>query len=669
MSKGSKSSGNNKKTGKISENSRGNNNTKPSLTGYLVNMGNAPSLDESAGRLQMLPIIVFTAAIIMIVRLATYERDMSKYYWYASSSEGLQKLTDFFSYYKMIAIIVCAAVCLVILLYRVFIQSFCIKKSFVYIPMIIYSAFVILSYIASDYKDVALYGWNDRFEGTLTLLSYMVMLFYVVNTVQTEKNVKWILNVLAVTSSLLSFLGISQALGHDFFRTTIGKKLITPSWFWDRVDSLHFTFENNEIYQTVYNINYVSFYLTLLIPIFGLLFIHSIVKGTGEAFYKKIIWGALFALLLFNLIGSASSGGILGMAVVVLIALVVLNKRIITWWKPVCILLILTVLTGGITIDRWAPEISGSVKRALNIYNTQPLTNLAGGTPVTTNKEGQTKHKFTMVTSGDAIVLGYQGEEIIFQTYPDDPSSLAIKDLKENKIAIKSVGTDTLKYQIDDERYSWITVRPAKDDNENNYIIIGTDEQEWNFRLTENGPKYYTPSKALIDLRQIPSYGWENNPKFGSGRGYIWSRTIPMFKSTILLGHGADTYCIYFPQDDYVGKYTLFSDNPNIIVDKPHNMYFGYIIGTGLISVLALLALWFTYIVQSFLIYFRRKFNDYLSFAGAGVFLGICGFLTTAFVDDSSVSVMPMFYGLLGTGIAINMMLKRKMDEVKADIK
>jgi hypothetical protein len=32
----------------------------------------------------------------------------------------------------------------------------------------------------------------------------------------------------------------------------------------------------------------------------------------------------------------------------------------------------------------------------------------------------------------------------------------------------------------------------------------------------------------------------------------------------------------------------------------------------------------------------------------------------SAFVDDSTVSVMPMFYGLFGTGIAINMMLKKR---------
>jgi hypothetical protein len=87
-------------------------------------------------------------------------------------------------------------------------------------------------------------------------------------------------------------------------------------------------------------------------------------------------------------------------------------------------------------------------------------------------------------------------------------------------------------------------------------------------------------------------------------------------------------------------------------------MYFGAFIGTGGISVLTLLVLWGIYIVQSFIIYRKQNYTGFLSYAGAGIFLGICGFLVSGFVDDSSVSVMPMFYGLLGTGIAINIMLK-----------
>jgi hypothetical protein len=127
----------------------------------------------------------------------------------------------------------------------------------------------------------------------------------------------------AVVSALLSLLGLSQYLGHDFFQTALGQCLITPRTttlsgvpvaMWDRIAEaaaqgkpfINFVFQNGEIYQTVYNVNYVSFYLTLLIPLVIMLFITE--KGRG----KKCLWGALFSLLMMNLIGSASSSGFWG---------------------------------------------------------------------------------------------------------------------------------------------------------------------------------------------------------------------------------------------------------------------------------------------------------------------------------------------------------------------
>jgi O-antigen ligase len=104
-----------------------------------------------------------------------------------------------------------------------------------------------------------------------------------------------------------------------------------------------------------------------------------------------------------------------------------------------------------------------------------------------------------------------------------------------------------------------------------------------------------------------------------------------------------------------------------MIVDKPHNMYLGAAVGTGMISVIALLALFLLYIVQSFKLYVRAKYDDFTTFAGAGIFFGVLGFLISAFVDDSSVSVMPLFYGLLGVGVAINMLLASgRRDEPEA---
>lgn len=621
------------------------------LPGNLYNMSLAPKIGDDTHWFQMLPIAFFTAVIIMITRMYSYERPMDQFFW----SGNQNQLSDFFSYYKMVAILICAVLVLVLLLYRVFAQSLSIRKSYAYIPMLVYIVFVLLSYVFSEYKLFALWGFNDRFEGTLPIIGYMVMLFFIINTIRSERDIKWVVYPVAITSALLGLLGLTQALDHDFFRTDIGKKLITPSWFWNQVDSLNFTFENREIYQTVYNINYVSFYLTLLIPLFGMLFIMACMKGKEEPIGKKIIWGALFTLAVFNLIGSASSGGLLGMAVVVIMGILVLNKKILKWWKPILILIILSIIMAGISYERWLPELKSAVGGATKTNSESSSVDVANA-----SKNHTVDY---MITSGDSITISFAKNEVILKTFANDPTALKITDSKEIPLDLVPANVEPF-YKINDPRFNQITIRIAQDSNSNHYFVVGTDGNEWPFMLTSDGPKYLNGVGKLVDLHKVSSVGWKDNLAFGSGRGYIWSRSIPMMKDTLIIGHGADTYCIYFPQEDYAGKYNsgTFTTVKDIVIDKPHDMYLGMIIGTGGISMLALLALWGIYLIQSLMLYIKASYDRFITFTGSGIFLGICGFLVSAFVNDSSVSVMPMFYGLLGTGIAINSMLKRQSD-------
>lgn len=627
---------------------------------YLVSMSAAPSLNESTHWFQMLPAAFFTAVVIIITRMYAYTRPMEQFYW----SEKANNLTDFFSYYKMAAILICAILALVILLYKVFTQSFFIKRNFAYIPMVVYTALVLLSYAFSEYKIFSLWGYNDRFEGVVSIVGYMVLLFYIINAVKTEKNVKWIVYSVGVFSALLGILGLTQAFGHDFFRTAIGKKLITPSWFWDQLDKLNFTFQNKQIYQTVYNINYVSFYLTLLVPLFGMLFIRSVMRGKEEALWKKILWGALFTLLVFNLIGSVSSGGYLGMLIILILGFIVLNKRVIIWRKPVIILFALAILMCFANAEQLQSEFNA----AKGFLGNKTSVSVPGKPQASTSKAAVTQnaaaaekaHIDFIDTYGNDIKVSINGNEMIITTFPDDPSSVIVKDKSGKKIPFKLISAEAgYLHGFLDDRFAMCTLRPAIDDNGNKYYLLYIDDSEWPFRLTKDGPLFVNDLGSLVDLDPIKQIGFENNPNFGSGRGFIWGTTIPMLKDTVLIGHGPDTFAAYYPQKNYVGKYNAGWDL-NIIVDKPHCMYLGMATNTGIISLIAMLILWGIYIIQSIRLYFRKDYGtDFNTYAGAGIFLGVCGFLVAALVNDSSVSVMPLFYGLLGTGIAINMILKK----------
>ncbi|HOK49432.1 MAG TPA: O-antigen ligase family protein, partial [Sedimentibacter sp.] len=140
---------------------------------------------------------------------------------------------------------------------------------------------------------------------------------------------------------------------------------------------------------------------------------------------------------------------------------------------------------------------------------------------------------------------------------------------------------------------------------------------------------------------------------------YIWSRTIPMLKDTLIIGYGPDNFPMVFPQEDYVGRFNVGNEGMlNIVIDKPHNMYLQTAVNTGVISLLALLAIWGIYIFDSLKIYLKGNMETFAEYMGAATFLSITAYLVAGLFNDSIVSVAPLFWILLGMGIGINKMIK-----------
>ncbi|MDR1496268.1 MAG: O-antigen ligase family protein [Clostridiales Family XIII bacterium] len=680
---------------------------------YLFSMSHAPRLDETTPLhwVQFIPAALFSAVVILLVRYYSYARDMSVYYWSSEAAppaEGQNNLIEFFSHYKVELIGWSVLLMGIMLAYRVTVQKFAVKRSNLYLPMIVYLLFTLLSLVFSDNKDIAWSGWNDRFEGTAMILCYYVGIFYVMNSVNSERNIKFMVYPVAGVSVILSAIGLSQATGHDFFQSTLGQKLIVPNTMtadgqmpWDLIDEaaakgeqyLKFTFQNNEIYQTVYNINYVSFYLTLLIPLFAMMFIWA--KG----FVRKSIWGAILGLVVFNFFGAASSGGMLGMAAIVVLVVLILRKKLIKWWRPVLIIVAIVVAVGAADVAlvnhngkgvKWTDEFKNSLvssvtpssessKGPSNTEGAQD-TPLSGGGAGADVSAGAVSDASATTANAPLSHLDYLSTEDNRLTFSVDGNKGVMEMLSGGAITLvdgSGVPLDLMNDEaaqaitVNDERFINVFFQTSQDEEGNIFLLFnirGDSERRWPFTLTGEDKSTLMFRNDLgkdTKLTDVPHLGFTDNPGFGSGRGYIWSASLPMIKDTIFIGHGADTYCVNYPHNDYVGKYNA-NWNINMIVDKPHNMYIATAINTGLISLIAMLALFGMYLVQSFRLYWRREFTTFAEFAGAGIFFGIAGFVVSGVVDDSTVSVMPMFYGLLATGIATNIMLKKRYGDGKS---
>lgn len=649
---------------------------------YLVSMRCAQHDGKASSLLLMLPAIIFSAVVILIVRCKTYNRPLEQFLWTPQSDNT--DISDFFSYNKMVLVLICAAWVLLILLYKLCTESLVIKRSKFYIPMLVYSAFVLLSFLFSDLKEFSLLGWTDRFEGTLPLLAYMIMLFFVMNFVTEEKNVRQIFWPIAVSSVVLNVLGLFQGMGKDFFMTTLGQKLICRNFtfpggakLYDIIDEYakngeqYFNFAFNGVaYQTVYNPNYVSFYLTLLIPIFTMLLLRSMLRESGEKWYKSVGLMALIGLQLYNVMASKSAGGYVGLAVSFVVAAIVLNKKLLKWRKPLLAFLLVAVIALGVTFNVWSNEFKGTLNSMNSATTSTERTVTASIDELTQTVSPASVRAYIdyMHTDENGIyfsVFGTPLSVVLTRNESGNVQGLRVLDESCEDILLRRIEDKEGAYFLSDARYyEYVYIGISYDENGNNYIGLNFKSADFEFVVGSDNIYYINEYGIPCVLDSADGVGFENNLRFGSGRGYIWSRTIPLLKDTVFVGHGADTYCAYFPQMDYSGKYNALYPL-DTVVDKAHSMFLGAAVGTGVVSVIALVVLFVMYLVQSLCLYIKADFgSDFMMFAGSGIFIGICGFLVAAMVNDSSISVMPMFYTLLGTGIAVNAMIKsRKTDK------
>ena len=200
-------------------------------------------------------------------------------------------------------------------------------------------------------------------------------------------------------------------------------------------------------------------------------------------------------------------------------------------------------------------------------------------------------------------------------------------------------------------------------------ILMFNGEEYFVLRISEDQGVYladnYT-NEPLV-LEEAPYWGFEGKEKLGSARGYIWSRSLPMLKDTILIGNGPDTFVLEFPQNDRLAKWWAY-DTPNMLVDKPHNLYLQIALNEGVLALVAFLVLVGAYVIDSFRLYALKNYYEGKQIIGMATCLGIIGYLGAGIFNDSIISVAPIFWILLGSGVAINYINNKEQVEVKKRI-
>jgi hypothetical protein len=547
---------------------------------------------------------------------------------------------DFYSYYKFIALIIGTVAALIAygglaLNGKLPLQ----KEKRYYIPIIIYLLLVIISTINAHNKQVAVEGFPDMYQGIFVLLSYVILMFIMLNYTRNETDIRIIVYSFVLLTVLEGLLGLSQYFGFDFLQSDLGKSLITPK----KIDTsmLKFTFGKYTISGTMYNTNFVGSFGALVLPITSILFLYEDDKR------KSILFGIVALLAFSTWLGCNSRAGYLGITSAFIIGIIVLRKIIKLHYKKILIL-----FTAFILITILFNTVSGG--RVINQFS---RLNPATEAEKIQNINSQQQVRFEEISIKDNTFIVRTTRETLIGIIEN--TKLEFKDEEGNLLEVITDSEGNINFV--DEKYSEYSFK--MNEEQASYIKAELYGRDWKLYVAgDDNLKVISNNKKLTDPIEAPRIKlFDGRETFASNRGYIWSRTIPMLKDTLIVGYGPDNYPMVFPQEDYVGRFNVGNKGMlDILIDKPHNMYLQTAINTGVISLFALLAIWGIYLFDSFKIYVNGNIESFSDYMGAATFLSITAYLVAGLFNDNIISVAPLFWILLGMGIGINSMIKEQ---------
>lgn len=583
----------------------------------------------------LLPIILMMGFIPLIVHMYQYNSNLSQFDWFPADADMQM---DFFLVWKMIALVVVGVGMEMILLFRRFCEEEQLRFDNSFYLLLFYLLFVVMSALFSSRKYWVAHGTYELFEPVWVLFAYMILCYYTFNYVQEEKQVDTVLLWSGVGMAVVTLIGIFQYFGLDFFKSSLGRHLISNPEWWGKLEQLHFSFPEKTAYTTLYNPNFLSFYFGMLIPLLACLFIGA------KKIWQRVLLAIAEVMCLLCLKAGNSASGWMALAIgAVIFVLVLLSRR-----KKLFIAGAIVTVIG--------------IVAAVVLGNTTAVGRSVKDTIVGTY---HMKDQFALndVTTGDEnVTLNIHGSDlnISYLVGEDGSTQIFCQDAEGNELSRTVTDEVNQISTLDDTRFAGIQVQPTSFGEGFPGITVTIEGMGWNF-LSYQGSGYYylNPSGKLVKFEKIKQSHLFRDDAM-SKRGNIWNRTLPLLGKHILMGSGANTFMFECPQNDYISQAYIYGLNSFDV--KAHSWYLQQWVENGLLGTLALLGFCFWYLIQAVRIYRRADLQERISWIGLGLFAAVLVYMVAALVNDSNVCTAPVFWGMLGLGIAVNRMVSEQQN-------
>lgn len=541
--------------------------------------------------------IILMLFVPLVIWGTLYENHLNEFSWYVSNPQ----LFDLFFAGKRNVILSLGLLNAVGIIFRIIFKKVDFRQFKLFIPLGIYVLMVFISTIASEYSYFGFHGILEQFESVWVILSYAACCVYAFLISDELINSSFFWNIFAVSTFPIGLIGALQTFGIDVLEMDFLRNIYMAS-----TPDIPLSFEASKgtAYCTLANPDYVGIYVNLVLPVLVWSFYRC------KSVWERILHTASLILCLISLIGAHAFAGILvAVFSLILSILLVFGRKN----KAFCV---------------------GSI-----IFSVVMLCVAFVGVTVILSKDTSPATKLTAIsTKEDGVYMKYDGKDIILEMDSDFEDILVmdenrnIYDLlpdEQGLLQIKTKGFEDVYFeQIQYGRYDCIKMTVDEHSVLFTYIY---DEGYVCVNAMGNAEKYDSNTISKSSLLD----GHEN---ILNGRGYIWSRTIPLLKECLFLGKGQDTFAIYFPNNDFLGR--INHGYENVLITKPHNIYFQIAIQSGLLSVVAYIGIFIIFCV----LFFRKK--QFTAF-----FVSITSFMILGLCNDSMLGCTILYWIILGIGM------------------
>ncbi|MDE6568853.1 MAG: O-antigen ligase family protein [Lachnospiraceae bacterium] len=585
----------------------------------------------------LLPLIMILAVIPLMIHQYRFNTGLTQYNWF----QGDASTSDLFLHVKMVWSYAMFITILCFMIYMIFSEEIKPVWDRILIPILVYGALSFLSALFSINRHYSFSGIQQQFESVWMLLGYVLLVYYSFFILYQENAVKRLMPYLIGGITIMTLFGLLQALKIDPLHTKFLQNLIVIDK--KLIGKIKFSFEEGRTFMSLYNPNYVGYYVVIMVPILVALIMHT------EKVLLRIFYAFLAAALVFVLFASQSRAGVLVLVATFLVMLLCMRKVFFKNWK----------LTLGIIVVATVAFI------VVNMMNQNVLI----GRMRSMFSSSPQNYALEYIETGKDVTFCYKGNEIHFSMEREkgaDAATFHVVDGDGKEVA-SILQTETNVYQIMDERFPFVYAEMYDRSFRGFYVEhartgTGNDAfsptKRWLFsnQYKQNDSTYYIKGAGAsffhLKRYQAGDGFLEKHHLLANKRGYIWARTLPLLKKYPLLGSGPDTFVIAYPNDDLVGLYNSGHDVE--IVTRPHCMYLQIAAQTGIPSLIAFLVFFGWYFIRSFKLYWKQSYDSYMSKIGLAVMISIMGYLILGLTNDSSVVISPVFFVLTGMGLGIN---------------